>query len=252
MKWRLGHGVALSACLLVTFLYFILQTTRNVLYILSNTLETTFSLATLLLTVYSLKKTNPMFTKPARWLAAGFLFWFVGESTYSFYALFLGIEIPYPSLADAFWLAAYPLVLIGMFVFMHRFRFAISRQQLITAFAVATLASGLVVVFLIGPVLALSSDLLTSIVDFAYPIFDVAMLFFSLLGVLAFWGGSVGRGWYWLTSGTVLFAIGDVLFSYLTVSGTYYGGHPMELLYYYGYTSFALCVYSQLGGLFSK
>jgi len=64
-------------------------------------------------------------------LLVGFLLWFLGEFTWSFYSLYLGIEIPYLSMADVFWLAAYPFALIGMVAFVYPFRAAISRRNML-------------------------------------------------------------------------------------------------------------------------
>ena len=46
-------------------------------------------------------------------ITLGFTFWLIGESLWVFYSLFLQID-PYPSPADFFYLAAYPLIAWGL------------------------------------------------------------------------------------------------------------------------------------------
>jgi hypothetical protein len=37
--------------------------------------------------------------------------------------------------------------------------------------------------------------------------------------------------------------VADLLFSYTTLQGTYYNGHPLELFYHWGYILYALAFY---------
>ncbi len=240
-----GKMAAAAACASITIAYLALQPYPGPLYVLSNTSEAAFSLIPLLLSLYLLKTKAP-FIKSVRWLAFGFLLWSLGEVTYSVYALILGIAIPYPSIADLFWLSGYPLVLVGMAVFLQQFRFALKRRSVMIALSISIIATGLIVAFLILPVISISPDLMTNIVGLAYPILDVGMLFTSILGILMFRGGRVARGWKWLTVASALMALADIGFSYLTAKGMYYDGHPIEVFFDYAYVCFGLSLYSQL------
>ena len=245
---NIGMKVAVVACASITVAYLVLQPFPRPLYVLSNTSETALSLILLLLSIYAMKK-ETLFVKPTRWLMFGFLMWSLGEITYSIYALFLGIAIPYPSIADLFWLTGYPFLLVGMALFIWPFRSAIKRESLEVAIGLSVVACVLVAVFLIIPVTSISSDLSTNLVGFAYPIADIGLLFASVLGFQLFRGGKVARGWYLLALGAFLFSIADILFSYATARGAYFDGDPLELLFDYGYVYFGLCLYIQLKGL---
>lgn len=245
---NIGNKAAAAACASITVAYLALQPFPGPLYVLSNTSEAAFSLIPLLLSFYLLKTKTP-FINSTRWLAFGFLLWFLGEVTYSIYALVLGTAIPYPSIADLFWLIGYPFILVGMAVFIWPFRSAIKRESLEIAIALSVIASVVVAVFLIIPVMSISSDLATNLVGFAYPISDIALLIASILGFQLFRGGKVARGWYLLALGAFLFSMGDILFSYATARGVYFDGDPLELLYDYGYVCFSLSIYVQLKGL---
>jgi hypothetical protein len=241
----MGKMTAVAACASITVAYLALQPFRGALYVLSNTSEAAFSLIPLLLSFYVWKTKTP-FIKSTRWLAIGFLMVSLGEVTYSIYALFLGIAIPYPSIADFFWLSSYPLIFVGIAVFLQQFRFAINRKIVTIAISISAVVTGLIAVFLIIPVDSISPDLMTSIVGLAYPILSLGLLFTSIVGILMFRGGAMSRGWRWLALGSILFAIADIGFSYFTATGSWYDGHPFELLFDYGYVCFGLSLYSQL------
>jgi hypothetical protein len=245
---NVGIDGAIVGCASITVAYLALQSFPRPLYVLSNTSETAFSVIPMLLGFYALKAKVP-FIRSMRWLTFGFLFWFLGEVTYSIYALLFGIAIPYPSIADLFWLIGYPLVLVGMAVFLHQFRYAIRRITVIIVLGISAVAVGLIFLLLIMPTISISPILAVNIVGFAYPILDVALLFASLIGVLLFWGGKVGRGWYWIALASILFSLADIGFSYLTARGLYYDGHPLDLFYDYAYVCYGFSVYSQIKGL---
>lgn len=243
---KIAYVAAAVAGAAVAISYLMLQSSPGPLYVLSNTSSVAFSLIPLTLAFYASRKKGYPFVKSARWFALGFFLWFLGEATWSFYALFLGVEIPYPSIADVFWLVGYPLVLAGMVSFLLRFRFAITGKSLMMAVGVSTAAIGLIAVFLIIPVISISSDLVLNIVGLAYPILDIALLYAPIVGALLFRGGKLARGWYWLAAGAILYSFADILFSYLTVTGAYYDGHPLELLYFCGDVCAGLGLYIPL------
>jgi len=243
---RIVTGGAVASSLLITILYLVLQSHTNSLYLVSNISEAAFSLVPLIIAVYLLKSRELPFYKSTICLTIGFFLWFLGEVIYSTYALLLGVAIPYPSMADFFWLTGYWLVLLGMTLSIQPFRFAIKSQTLVLATVVSITTSVLVAAYLVIPVIAISPDTATNMVGFAYPISDIALLFASILGFLLFRGGKVARGWYLLVLGTLLFSVADILFSFTTAKGTYFDGHPLELLYDYGYVCFGLSLYSQL------
>jgi len=229
-----AYVVAAVAGAAVTILYLMLQSSPGPLSVLSDASSPAFSLIPLTLAFYASKKEGFPFVESARWFAFGFLFWSLGEVTWSFYALFLGVEIPFPSIADVFWLVGYPLVLAGMVSFLLHFRFAITGKSLMMAVGVSTVVTGLVAVFLIIPVTSISSDLVSNAVGIAYPIMDIVLLYATIVGILLFRRGRLAHGWYWLAVGVILYSFADILFSYLTATGAYYDGHPLELLYFCG------------------
>ncbi|MBS7623721.1 hypothetical protein KEJ39_08670 [Candidatus Bathyarchaeota archaeon] len=241
------YFAAAAATISVTGLYFALQPHSGLASLSSNITEPAFSLVALLSSLYTVKRYGSVRAKGIvrcfLWLTVAYFLWFLGEATWSFYVLCLGMSVPYPSIADIFWLAGYPSILFAMFVYLRPFRQAVDSKRLASALVISAILTAATVMFLVAPVLQGSIEPVEQVIDFAYPIFDVALLFSSILGILAFAGGKIGRTWYCLAIGAAFMAIADIMFSYTAALGVYYEGHPLELFYHYAYVMFALATY---------
>lgn len=163
------------------------------------------------------------------WLAlgAGILVWTVGDLYWT-----IGLadrdEIPYPSLADPLFLAAYPLFYTGIILIVRsrlaEFRASQWLDGLIGALAAAALGVALLAPALIdlgeGNATAVATNL-------AYPLGDILLLSF-VIGVLALTvrqrGAWPGREWALLAAGLVVIAIADGLYLHLEATGSYTGG----------------------------
>jgi hypothetical protein len=82
--------------------------------------------------------------------------------------------------------------------------------------------------------------------DFAYPVFDAVLLYLATLGFAIFFKGRIGRSWLFLTAGLISITLADILFSYTTANEIYYCGHPLELLYHFGYMLLFLAFYTHI------
>ena len=91
--------------------------------------------------------------RPLHWhvLALGMVVVNIGEAIFTFYESDLGIEAPFPSVADAFYLLAMPCFAVGLML-MHR-RQVPERQwaNLVDALIIATVAGMLLWIFLMEP-----------------------------------------------------------------------------------------------------
>jgi len=83
-------------------------------------------------------------------------------------------------------------------------------------------------------------------VDIAYPALDISLLMLALMGLLVFLKGRIGKAWLLITGAIVMNVIADMLWSYTTLQETYYDGHPLELLFHWGYILFALAFYTHM------
>ena len=118
---------------------------------------------------------------PIAWylIAAGTAVWVLGDGLYGWYQHVLFIE-PFPSLADVFYLCAYPLFAAGLWVLVKSRGPERGPNALIDT-AILTVALGLMTwVFFIGPTWTdYEQPILTRLVGVAYPMCDV--LLFAML-----------------------------------------------------------------------
>ncbi len=173
----------------------------------------------------------------------GLSLWFLGEVTYSVYYEFLNVAVPYPSIADVFYLGGYIPFFVGLFLYVRYFSSAITKRVVALVAIGVIVAGALVVIFLIDPVLTETADLLTRFLDFAYPISDLILFSLALMGLSVFAGGSIGRSWVFLNLAIILNVVADMMYSYLTALELYVTGSFPDLLYMFGYISFALAFY---------
>jgi signal transduction histidine kinase len=203
MLWR----SALVASFLVCAAYLVVAPDhvvgRNVLY---NTAE----LGAIVAIVVGVRRYRP--SAPHAWLfvAGGiFMFW-IGDSLWAVYEI--AGRNPYPSPADFFYLAGYPLIAAGLVVATRRRMPILETQAPIDTAIVAVSALLAVWFYVIAPTLADSTLSLTEkVVTIAYPVLDVIVLAVALRFVM-------GRSWNvtalrLLVLGLGLTLFGDMLYS---------------------------------------
>jgi len=179
------------------------------------------------------------------WLcfAIGIFFWFLGELTWAIYTLILKIAIPYPSVADAFWLMGYMPLLLALTAYLYLVKPAISKTILAGSSTIVLILGILSSYFLVAPALMQETDLLTKALDVAYPTLDFIMLILAITGLIVLAKSRVSKSWMLFNIGILIIVIGDSLFSYTTAHNTYYEGHPLELFLHFGYLLFILAFY---------
>lgn len=180
----------------------------------------------------------------------GMMFWFLGEITWAIYVLILNVEIPYPSIADAFWLIGYFPLFIAIDLYVRLFRPALFKKMyFFWAVAVSVVSIGLFAI-LAPPIILAEDDILTLSISLAYPALDLILFSEAILGFLIFTvtrlKGKIGWAWLLINTGIVMNVIGDMLFSQATSQGTYFNGHPLDLFFYWGYILFALAFYTHM------
>ena len=182
------------------------------------------------------------------WLAftLGLILWFLGELVWTIYTLVLNVEIPYPSIADAAWLIGYIPLFAAFHGYVRNFQFTISRKF----FTMGAVVIGFVCfgsfAYFVAPVFAdmAGKEAVTIAVDIAYPALDLCLLGYALLALLIFMRGKIAFAWALISSAVFMFALADMLFTYATLQGTYFTGHPLELPFHFGYILYALAFHT--------
>jgi len=186
-------------------------------------------------------KTQTVLRKPLIFFTASFGCWFVAEQIWLLYWYVLDID-PFPSTADFFYIAGYPLMFAGLIVFL------IPLKKLVTKISLtfATIIS----VFVLIPSLVISflPDFEFDIVDFffaiIYPFLDSLILAPAIIILISFsWKSERNSFWIIMVLGIIIFVAADTLFLFLEMNDSYYDGHPIDTLWLYSNLLWAFAIY---------
>ena len=141
-----------------------------------------------------------------------------------------GVELPYPSFADAIYLAAYPFCAVGLLLIIRRRTPGWDLPSIIDAAIVAVSASLLAWIYLISPAASGSGlSVPARIVSGAYPIGDLVLL--AVAARLLLGAGRRPVALHLLTGYLLLVIVPDALYGLQTIAGTYQEGGWLETLW---------------------
>jgi diguanylate cyclase len=145
--------------------------------------------------------------------------WGAGEVVWSIYEVGMGVDVPYPSLADAGFLAAVPFAVAGIRAFWGPPRgtsasWRIWFDGLIVAIALVSTAWGF------GLRTVWESDSPTRWLDLAYPVSDIVIGTVLILAIRRATEQQKGR-MALLLAGIACYSIADSAFAYLTAEGSF-------------------------------
>jgi signal transduction histidine kinase len=168
--------------------------------------------------------------------AGGLLLWSAGDGYWNSYQWFLGKEAPYPSPADVFYLAAYPLLAAGVLTLMRGWGRA-QLRDILDAAIVSVSAAVVIWVLLIGP-LARGSTLsaLGTGASVGTTVGDVLLL--AALAQLAMRRRKSNLALRWIGLSIGLTLVSDYVYAYLNLNSTYTSGMLIDAGWLVGYTLF--------------
>jgi hypothetical protein len=151
-------------------------------------------------------------------LTAGIGYWFLGEVIFDYYQYIVKID-PFPSIADAFYLFAYPLLLLGLIneVITSQVQWRKLHRGLLFLFVSLSLVLG-VLVFYFGVFQAYNPtvSLLSNAIVMSYGLGDLLLLTATLFVLLLAWefrGGKLSRVWLFFFLSFLLNLIADILYA---------------------------------------
>ena len=175
-------------------------------------------------------------------LAASAASWGIGEVVWSVYEVGMGVSVPFPSAADAGFLLAIPLGVIGVFGFTAAPSRLTSRGEALLAGAIVAL-SLLFVAWALG--LSKVYDMSAAspaaqLIGLAYPVGDIIMITVLVLALRRARRTELGR-MFLLLGGLAANALADSTFAYLTANGSYTAiGSVLDAGWVIGYLMIAL------------
>jgi two-component system sensor histidine kinase/response regulator len=148
--------------------------------------------------------------------------WGVGEVIWSIYEVGLGVSVPFPSAADAGFLLAIPLAVIGIFAFTSAPSRLTSRGEALLAGSIVALSLLFMAwAFGLGKVYATSSaSPAAKLIGLAYPVGDIVIITVLVLALRRARWTELGR-MLLLLCGVAANSVADSAFAYLTANGTY-------------------------------
>ena len=169
-------------------------------------------------------------TARGAWLAltACVALWAVGEFFFDFV---YGGSPPFPSAADAFYLAFYPPCYVGLILLVRTHASRLNGSVWLDGIMASLAAAALGAALLFEAVLSSTDGSPAAVVtNLAYPLGDTLLLAL-VVGVFALTGWRPGRVWALIGGALVASAIGDGLYLYQTATGTYVGGTILDALW---------------------
>ena len=163
--------------------------------------------------------------------------WGMGSAAWFVYEVLLNTPVPYPSLADAGYLGAVPLAVVSLLSFYPKGE--ASPRHILDALLVAGALFEVSWVTIISALYDPTASLLQNALGIAYPLSDVILLTLALSLV----GRARGRTRFAISlicAGTLINAIADSFFTYLTAQNAYGGAQPMDVLWVVGYYAIGL------------
>ncbi len=156
------------------------------------------------------------------WMAAGQLSWVMGDALYSWYQDVANTS-PFPSPADVLYLAAYPMIVVGLVILIRSRNRGREVAGLIDS-GIVTVALGLLSwVVLAGPIARDDGQsLIARVIGIGYPAADIVVLAFLVRLLVG--SGQRTVAFRMLTAATGLLLVADTAFAVINATSSYQGG----------------------------
>lgn len=147
-------------------------------------------------------------------------------------------SIPYPSLADVFDLASYPLFLTGLILIVRRRVRRIELHRWLDGVVIVLVVVAPMVALVLDPVLRHAPpDPVGQIVTLAYPFGDLVLIG-TLLGALPMLSWRIDASWLLLGVGLLCLTVGDAAYAAAALDDAYHNG-PFDFLWSAGSVAIA-------------
>jgi hypothetical protein len=188
-------------------------------------------------------RVRSQYARAFTFLAAGMALWFTAEVTWTYYQLGLGIETPFPSPADVFWLAGYvPLT-------CHLYNIYRTVTRKVVGGSMLAIFSGIVasmLAFLLYLTFGISGQqqgMVELTINLAYPILDAILLIPAIVILWSFRKGEPAyTHWVMISLFIIFVTVADIGFDYALAVNEDSAGQQewiWDMFYNAGYLSIA-------------
>jgi hypothetical protein len=187
-----------------------------------------------------------------RLLSLGFGALMTGQALIAVYQFALGVEVPFPSLVDIFFLLSYPLIIAALLKFLRAYTasgFPIGpASERVWLAAAVTVLCAVIGYPILKPVVTTPAPPMETLLNVIYPVMDFFLLVPTALLIrisLRFRGGAVWKVWATLLGGLVFLCAADALFAWFSQLHRTDLVDLVDLTYLLSYGLFALGVLYQ-------
>lgn len=224
-KFLLTAGLASAFGLIFLFLNLFLVGGDEFIYALNNNINFPLALLVSAAAVSVWRTMSAEKRSRALWtgLLLGWTLWALAEGIWLGYSL-IGQEVPYPSLADVFWLAGYIPMMGGLVGRARAMPAKPNPLQALLILLLASVTSLLAVLFILIPLLQNFSprEILANIPNFLYPLADLAVVSVVWRILFTYEEGDYGFAWKLLMFGFMFVTVSDLMYAYATLQEVYY------------------------------
>ncbi len=164
-------------------------------------------------------------------LSYGLIMWATAAFIWGYYNIFLHIDSPYPSIADIFYLAFTLFASMGVLNLLHGIKAPISPKNIIESTIIMIFTYITIVIVIAQPTITSDTPILTTFLNFIYPLSDAFIFSFALIAVNVTGGDKISKPLMFLLAGLLLQVVADLLFSYRTINGTYWNGDMSDMVF---------------------
>nr|MDO8115416.1 hypothetical protein [Candidatus Sigynarchaeota archaeon] len=168
-----------------------------------------------LLSLGSLYKLSTKMGRIWLFLGLGMLCWFLGELIFTILDLD-PLGSPFPSIADIFYILAYPFLAIGLLIQTGLLKIKLSVKEIIGAIIVIVASAAVIFVIVLLPLIeewASTTDLFGSFVEALYPVLDIFLLATVIFVYVKLRHGKINSAWILILLGLVMMTVADTLYS---------------------------------------
>lgn len=163
-------------------------------------------------------------------IAAGVFCYFLGESAWALLSWLDGNEVPFPSIADAFWLLGYIPLYWGLISVNRTIKARLWIREALTLGLFSIVITFVMSYFVFWPIITSTEiSLVEKVLDLAYPLLDMFLLLMACSIMLLYEKGVFGAPWLIIMTSFIAFSFSDILFSYLTWNDLYREGDFVDL-----------------------
>ena len=202
--------------ILVNAFIFLSSTSTRVIYtnLTINVTAVTALCASIIVLVRQIR-VHSEYSKTFGFLTVGLGLWFTAEITWTYYQLGLGVETPFPSLADVFWLAGYVPLTYHLYRIYDMVTIKVTDRDtmiVISAIVAAILAFLLYLVFSLS---VQPQDMLGLIINLTYPVLDAMLLIPAIVILWSFRRGEPAyTHWVMISLFIIFVTVADIGFDY--------------------------------------